>query len=223
MVHGPPTCLSRGASPPSLGPSFPPRRSTTADPALDDSANTLYYLNLTHANWYLSERPWLVAISPPTSPAEQAHVSVLTPAFELSRSQRLPFALTPEQRDRIDWVTWQEADDPYAVLLDHLAGLRGNESGATWSVEVEENVRTFVRDGLAAAASRLDEDAPSVALAKLEVRELRMRKTKVEGEIQHCVAKVRSLVLSTVNTPPSANSDPRRSSADHTRGASSCP
>ncbi|GAA5851033.1 hypothetical protein JCM9279_005265 [Rhodotorula babjevae] len=156
----------------------------------EPSANTLYYLNLTQANWYLSERPWLVAISPPTSSAEQAHVSVLTPAFELSRSQRLPFALRPEQRARIDWITWQEADDPYAVLLEHLARLRADDLSAAWSVEVEENVRTFLRDGLAAAASRLDEGAPSVALAKLEVRELRMRKTEVEGAIQHCVAKI---------------------------------
>ncbi|GAA5943261.1 hypothetical protein JCM3775_004553 [Rhodotorula graminis] len=166
----------------------------------EPSANTLYYLNLTQANWYLSERPWLVALSPPTSPDEHAHLSVLAPAFELSRSQRLPFALTPEQRDRIDWITWQEADDPYAVLLEHLAGLRGDESSVPWSLEVEENVRTFVRDGLAAAASRVGENAPSVGLAKLEVRELRMRKTEAEGKIQHCVAKITVKALQAVRT-----------------------
>ncbi|GAA5899909.1 hypothetical protein JCM8208_005539 [Rhodotorula glutinis] len=175
-------------------------RGTWAAYVSEPSANTLYYLNLTQANWYLSERPWLVALTPPTSPDEVAHLSVLTPAFELSRSQRLPFALTPEQRDHIDWVTWQEADNPYAVLLEHLAGLRGNESGAAWSVEVEENVRTFVRDGLAAAASRIDGEGPSIGLANLEVRELRMRKSQVEGRIQHCVAKITIKALQAVRT-----------------------
>ncbi|TNY24483.1 peptidase M24 [Rhodotorula diobovata] len=160
----------------------------------EPSANTLYYLNVTQAGWYLSERPWLAILSPPTSNDDEqgAHLSVLTPAFELSRSQRLPFALTSEQRASVDWVTWEEADDPYEVLMDHLAGLRGNEneSGTVWSVEVEENVRTFVRDGLAAAAQKRGKDGPQVGLAKLGVRELRMRKTAQEGAIQHCAAKI---------------------------------
>lgn len=191
---GLPTYRNRGAA--FVRASQPPRLVKADSPfGPRRSANTLYYLNVTQAGWYLSERPWLAILSPPTSNDDEqgAHLSVLTPAFELSRSQRLPFALTSEQRASVDWVTWEEADDPYEVLMDHLAGLRGNEneSGTVWSVEVEENVRTFVRDGLAAAAQKRGKDGPQVGLAKLGVRELRMRKTAQEGAIQHCAAKVR--------------------------------
>ncbi len=152
--------------------------------------NTLYYTNLTDTDWYLSERPWLVALSPGPEGAG-ARLSVLTPAFEKSRSQRLPFALTKEEYERVSWVTWEEAEDPYAILVRHLEGLR-SEAGATggWRIELEENVRTFVGSGLAVAGAAAEGDKPEVGFASLAVREQRMRKTEAELAIQRCVAKV---------------------------------
>ena len=154
--------------------------------------NTLYYANLSDTDWYLSERPWLVAISPGAA-GGGARLSVLTPAFEKSRSQRLPFALTEEEYDRVYWVTWEEAEDPYAILVKHLDGLRG-EAGATggWRIELEENVRTFVGAGLALAGQAIDGEKLEVGFASLGVREQRMRKTEAELDIQRCVAKVSS-------------------------------
>ncbi|GAA5903160.1 hypothetical protein JCM5296_003357 [Sporobolomyces johnsonii] len=157
----------------------------------EPSANGLYYVNLTQSNWYLSERPWLVVITPSSSSNSSSHLSILTPAFELSRSQRLPFALTPSELASVSWVTWQEADDPYAVLLQHLERLRAEGAvEGDWSIEVEENVRQFIAAGLAGAAQQL-EQAPSVGLARLAItlealravrKHLRVGMTEKEGE-----------------------------------------
>ncbi|GAA5958682.1 hypothetical protein JCM3765_006002, partial [Sporobolomyces pararoseus] len=154
----------------------------------EPSANTLYYLNLTQSNWYLSERPWLAVITPSSS--SRHHISVLTPSFEKSRSQRLPFAVDRDEFDKISWVAWEEAENPYEVLVNHLEELR-KENGheGTWSIEIEENVRQFVASGLEEAAARLKSEA-KVGLAKMVVRELRMRKTVAELEIQRCVGKI---------------------------------
>ncbi|GAA6063783.1 hypothetical protein JCM10212_005572 [Sporobolomyces blumeae] len=196
----------------------------------EPSANTLYYLNLTQSDWYLSERPWLAVLTPSSAAPRKSHVSILTPAFELSRSRRLPFAV--DERD-ISWVTWQEHQDPYRILVDHLVDLRNQFDGrasspgrtssepysgrdaafeeaesttrsSSWSIEIEENVRQFVSSGIATAVeedraraverTRFGDlgvvDVPRVGLAKLEVRELRMRKTDREVAIQKCVAKI---------------------------------
>ncbi|GAA5833503.1 hypothetical protein JCM5353_007944 [Sporobolomyces roseus] len=163
----------------------------------EPSANTLYYLNLTQSNWYLSERPWLVAITP--SANSTSHLSILTPSFELSRSQRLPFALSSSEFDQVSWVIWEEADSPYEVLVHHLDGLRqaqGKEG--EWSIEIEENVRQFVASGLAEARAKLDGEKPNVGLAKMQVRESRMTKTDEELEIQRCVGKITLAALRAV-------------------------
>lgn len=184
--------------------------------------NTLYYANLTDGDWYLSERPWLVAISPgPAGAGARAEVSVLTPAFEKSRSQRLPFALTKEEYTRVHWVTWEEAEDPYAILVKHLDGLR-EQAGATgeWRIELEENVRTFVGTGLGLAGKQLEGDWPEVGLASIAVREQRMRKTAAELDIQRCAAKVKLRRLSpsrhlphVLTPPPAPTRSPSKPSA----------
>ncbi|GAA5935643.1 M24 family metallopeptidase [Sporobolomyces koalae] len=153
----------------------------------EPSANTLYFLNLTQSDWYLSERPWLAVITPLSSEnsrGPQHRLSILTPAFEKSRSERLPFAIDKQQD--ISWVTWEESENPYEVLVQHLAGLRGQ---GEWSIQIEENVRQFVATGIAQAAQDLKTQA-RVGLVELEVRELRMRKTEAELHIQRCVAKI---------------------------------
>ncbi|GAA5873177.1 hypothetical protein JCM16303_006961 [Sporobolomyces ruberrimus] len=164
----------------------------------ETSANTLYYLNLTQSNWYLSERPWLAVIMPSSRSSAKHHLSVLTPSFEKSRSQRLPFAVESKEFDEISWVTWEEADSPYGVLVKHLEDLRreGGDKGE-WSIEIEENVRQFVAAGIKEASSDL-ESKPRVGLARMVVRELRMRKTEAELDIQRCVGKITLAALRAV-------------------------
>jgi MoxR-like ATPase len=97
----------------------------------------------------------------------------LTPTFELSRSQRLPFALKdPLESDTVSWVTWDEAENPYETLVQHLdelyrtkardvvasshgvqEGDQADKSTSSWSIHLEENVRQFVASGLEDAAA----------------------------------------------------------------------
>ncbi|KAM0751190.1 Creatinase/aminopeptidase [Meredithblackwellia eburnea MCA 4105] len=153
----------------------------------EPSPNTLYYTNLTTSNWYLSERPWLVAITPSIS--RGSHLSILTPSFEKSRSQRLPFALSPDDFAQVSWVTWEEAENPYEILLGHLEELKERDGVSiedAWKIHVEENVRQFVAEGVKEAAG----DKVEVGLASLVVREQRMRKTENELKIQRCAGKI---------------------------------
>ncbi|KAL8276619.1 hypothetical protein RQP46_010968 [Phenoliferia psychrophenolica] len=164
----------------------------------EPSPNTLYYAGLTSSDWYTSERPWLVAITPE---GESSHLSVLTPAFEKSRSQRLPWALSEDDFQKVSWVAWQEEQDPYQIMVEHLQQLRERDGASgEWTIHVEENVRQFVSTGLQAAGESLQTVQPIVNLAALVVREQRMRKTENEIALQRCAGKVtvaalRALIL----------------------------
>ena len=107
------------------------------------SPNTLYYANLTPSAWPLSERPFLLVLTPSSA---SSHLSLLVPSFELSRAQLLPLALAPTEA--VSWVTWEESESPYEVLAAHLEELRKKDGGGEGGVQVEENVRTFVGAGM---------------------------------------------------------------------------
>lgn len=97
-------------------------------------------------------------------------------------------------------MTWDEADDPYAVLVQHLAKLRSQNAkadvkGRAWRLHLEENTRQFVSNGLERSAAALQGERIEVWLASTEVRQQRMRKTQAELQIQRCVAKVRASVV----------------------------
>lgn len=130
--------------------------------------------NLTASDWYTSERPWIIAVTPSGA---SSHLSVLTPAFEKSRSQRLPFALSADDFAVVSWVTWQEAEDPYAILVEHIEELKEIDGfvEGPWTIHLEENVRQFVATGLRDAGESRAKDKPQVDLAALVVREQRMR------------------------------------------------
>jgi Xaa-Pro aminopeptidase len=160
-------------------------------------------VNVSSTDWSLSERPFLLILTPSSSTTSQ--LSILVPKFELSRAQSLHIALggvgEGEEERWINWVTWDEADDPYMVLIEHLEGLRereGDEGRGGWNIGLEENVRTFVGEGIRSAVGkrrswdeRQDERVEvRVGLVGIEVRELRMRKTEAELRILRCVAKV---------------------------------
>lgn len=159
--------------------------------------NTIYYANLSLSNWYLSERPFLFAISPSVASdgAPSSHLSILTPSFELSRAKLLPFAFTTEEFKEISFVVWQEEGNPYEILVDHLETLRkenqdlSSKKSESWSIQIEENVRQFISSGLSDAVASLQVDA-RVEFASLRVREQRMRKSEGELQIMRCAARV---------------------------------
>ncbi|SCV67871.1 BQ2448_5482 [Microbotryum intermedium] len=127
--------------------------------------NTLYYVNLSASDWSLSERPWLVVITPlaPRSTStsnSKAHLSILTPSFELSRSKRLPFALCPTD------------------IFRHLLGDLGKKQ--------------VVTDGIGEALKRVKGRGLEVKVGLVGelIREQRMRKTRRERDLLRCVSKV---------------------------------
>lgn len=141
---------------------------------------------------------------------------MLTPTFELSRSQRLPFAVKHLfASESVSWVTWDEADDPYKILVRHLDELRQEAAAhvggaenrqqpnatprtSEWKIHLEENVRQFIASGLTNAAASIHGSSIQVALADLEIRQQRMRKTTVELSIQRCAAKVSQVMAISV-------------------------
>lgn len=153
----------------------------------------------------------MAAITPSTSSSSvsrsSSHLSILVPAFEKSRAQALPFALSKSDLEEISWVEWQEDQNPYDILMKHLSDLYEKDKekvtgemieGSGWRIDLEENMRQFVSHGLEEAVNslRASAEVPStkeevlIGFARLEVREQRMQKTEAELKILRCAARV---------------------------------
>ncbi len=102
-------------------------------------------------DWWLSERPFLVGISPSlsssspssssTSTNGRANITLLTPEFERLRAQLV--YLPEEVRDSVTYLPWKESDSPYEVLADYFGHLDG--------IVLDPMVRSFVENGLGQA------------------------------------------------------------------------
>ncbi|KAL7422393.1 hypothetical protein Q5752_003039 [Cryptotrichosporon argae] len=105
---------------------------------LEPGPSAFYYLGaFSHADWGLSERPFLIAITPtPSSPVPE--ITLLTPAFESLRARLVE--LPDQVRPHVVWAEWVESDDPYGVLLQRL-----DDTGA---LVLDPQVRSFVAVGL---------------------------------------------------------------------------
>ncbi|KAK4051953.1 hypothetical protein OIV83_002658 [Microbotryomycetes sp. JL201] len=118
-------------------------------------------------------------------------IAIVVPAFELSRSKRLPLAMSEDELAAITWLTYEEDDDPFGILARHLKKSFSHQDMSCRGirVHVEENVRQFVASGVRQALHTMDPSA-AVELASLTIRQQRMSKTKAEQAILHCAAKV---------------------------------
>ncbi|KZT11274.1 peptidase M24 [Laetiporus sulphureus 93-53] len=151
----------------------------------EPGASAGYFANLSEAQWFLSERPLLLIISPEVDAEEQvkARVSILTPAFEATRAKLLSI---PSASD-ISYPTWSEDMDPYDVALSAIPHLREG------TIFVDGMLRSFVADGLQKASPEF-----KVTLAPIEIRRLRERKSEEELEIMKCVNEVTVLAIRAV-------------------------
>lgn len=110
-----------------------------------------YFLSaFSSADWWLSERPFLVAIQPyhynHTLPPYHPNfrITFLVPEFEKLRAELIP--LPRELSGKYQWLSWREDESPYEVLRRELGEQR--------SIVVDGGVRELVAAGLRHAFGR---------------------------------------------------------------------
>ncbi|KAA1474863.1 Creatinase/aminopeptidase [Dentipellis sp. KUC8613] len=158
----------------------------------EPGASALYYANISHTSWHLSERPLLLIISPEaTEDADglisvQPRILILTPSFEATRAKLLPIPIT-----NASYPEWQEYQSPYQTAIGAL-DLPSLTFGD--KIFVDGAVRHFIVDGLQHAAPA----GTRVQSAPVEVRQLRERKSAKELEIMKCANEVTVLAIRAV-------------------------
>lgn len=129
----------------------------------------------------MSERPFLLLISPLTSNATiRAKITILTPKFEATRAKLLNIA-----GEDVELVDWAEDEDPYLKALSSLP--EGSENSL---ILLSESTRLFIRDGLQSAAP-----SANVQSAPYSIRVLRERKSPTEIALLRCVNEVTLLAI----------------------------
>ncbi|OCH95053.1 peptidase M24 [Obba rivulosa] len=148
----------------------------------EPGANAAFFANVSKSQWWLSERPLLLVISPviDTNGDIRTNVSVLTPAFEATRAKLLQI---PSASDTA-FTAWPEDTDPYSVAV---AGMPQLQDGVIF---VDSSMRKFIADGLQRAAPY-----SKVASAPVEIMRLRERKSPEELEIMKCANEATVLAI----------------------------
>ena len=160
--------------------------------------NAQYYTNISLSDWWLSERPFLVVITPEVAHASmasdkpvEAKVTIITPRFEATRASLLHIP-TPDTQGDVIFAEWPEDGNPYEVVADIITNLHPTTYKPT-QVLVDEGARFFVVDGIVTAVSKL---GYQVHNTPPEITAIRERKTKEEIEILRCANEVRCILTS---------------------------
>lgn len=151
----------------------------------EPGSNSLYFANVSRSYWSLSERPFLVVITPHTGSSSSssasntisANITILTPRFELARAKLLSFPASSP--DALNYVDWAEDQDPFQVLKEHLKKHIGSGE-----VVVDDGTRKLIADGLSGAGLRLKFSYPK------EVARLREQKSEAEIDLLRCANEV---------------------------------
>jgi hypothetical protein len=121
-------------------------------------------------DWWLSERPLLIALSP------SKNITILTAKFEQSRAELVD--LPEEIRDITTFVPWLESESPYEILKKYL----GDEVGR---VVVDGQVRSFITEGLEGVGfTRATQEEGE------RIKEIRERKDEHEIGLLRCANQV---------------------------------
>jgi len=149
----------------------------------EPGASALFFGNISDASWQLSERPFLLIISPLVDQGEvSARITILTPSFEADRAKLLNVPGVD-----VTYVAWQEDDDPYTVAVEALPTYNRG------SIYVDGMTRHFIVDGFAKAAPGLN-----VLSAPLAITSLRERKSPSEIALLRCANEVTVLAIRAV-------------------------
>ncbi|KAF8919337.1 Creatinase/aminopeptidase [Mucidula mucida] len=137
----------------------------------EPGASAAFYGNLSTSNWWLSERPLLLIVTPESTSGEVApKVSVLTPKFETTRAKMLPIPFN----GTVEYTEWREEVNPY----ERVAPMISSTSG---TIFVDGTIRHFIVDGLQKAFP-----LATIVTAPLEIRQLRERKSEAELGLMKC-------------------------------------
>jgi len=154
--------------------------------------NAQYYTNISLSDWRLSERPFLVVITPEVAQAfasdkqeVEAKVTVITPRFEATRASLLHIP-TPDTQRGVVFAEWAEDANPYEVVADVIAPSHPTVYKPT-RVFVDEAARYFVVDGIGTAVAKLGYQIHNMPP---EIAAIREQKTKEEILILQCANEV---------------------------------
>ena len=155
--------------------------------------NAQYYTNISLSDWWPSERPFLVVITPEVAHASMASdkpevgakVTVITPRFEAMRASLLHIP-TPDTQQGVIFAEWAEDANPYEVVADIIAPPHSTTYKPT-RVLVDEATRFFVVDGIGTAVSKL---GYQIHNTPPEITAIREHKTKEEIQILRCANEV---------------------------------
>jgi Xaa-Pro aminopeptidase len=146
--------------------------------------NAEYFANLSLSQWDLSDRPFLLMISPLesiTSPAQIVpQITIITPLFESSLAQLLAIPTAGNVR----FIPWADDADPYAVAISSLRDSVDMAKDEV-SIFIDENSRYFVAEGIKIAA-----DGIRTEITPPEIRALREQKSPAEIALLRCANEV---------------------------------
>ncbi|EIW85418.1 Creatinase aminopeptidase [Coniophora puteana RWD-64-598 SS2] len=153
--------------------------------------DAFFFANISQASWHLSERPFLLIVTPDivTSASAdatvRARVTLLTPEFEETRARTLP---VPARE--LHYAAWPEDGNPYTAALGVLRHAQDDDANKA-TILVDGNMRMFVADGLRHAAG----EGAQVAPATPEVTALRERKSPAEIALLRCANEATLLAV----------------------------
>ena len=155
----------------------------------EPGSNAFYFANISRSQWGLSERSFLVVITPNTNSSSlasnvvSANITILAPRFELARAKLL--TIPTSSPDALKFVDWAEDQNPFQVLKDYLK--TSDIHLGSGQIVVDDGTRKLIADGLSGAGLRLKSSYPK------EVASLREQKSEAELDLLRCANEVRRL------------------------------
>jgi hypothetical protein len=113
----------------------------------EPGASAEYYLGaFSSRDWWLSERPFLIAVTPSIENSTKPNITLLMPEFERLRAQGID--LPEHVRPYVTYLSWQENVSPYGTLMRHLD---------TPASLLDGEARSFILGGLKEAARKSEQ------------------------------------------------------------------
>ncbi|OBZ75936.1 ATP-dependent rRNA helicase RRP3 [Grifola frondosa] len=133
---------------------------------LQPGASAGFFANLSGSHWHLSERPFLLIVSPQTT-----------------RAKLLPIPSASE----ISYAAWPEHENPFAIALSAIPNFEGG------TIFVDGSMRTFVTDGLQKAAAQVQVLSAPVEVRRLRERKSKEELEILKARQQVTVLAIRAV------------------------------